>query len=407
VNTQKYILIFFSMVAFTGMASAAILTVTPDQVVIGEPVTVEGNGFGANEAVTLSSSVSDFVITVSGSTYVYRLEDFYLSDSNTLFSLSAREVEDDMTINITTSSWSVQLINKSSGSIFGLLFGYDAANKTASVSTGESPPVDIYKLIEVSGTVSGSATTHVYMNFIVTNNVTANATGYFKSVIDTHGIPAGEYEITADGVNATLNVTAPSTHTLTTGWNLISVPLNLSSWVLGNESVVGDPLNVTPKNSLTSVYRYNITTGSFDKCDHLNDWGWWPATGSESFTALEPGRGYWVRAENECTLTFMGTDPYDLDVTLKQNWNLIGWYSLTDGLLGNDSVVGAPFNVTPENTLTSIYRYNITTGSFDKCDHLDDWGWWPATGSGSFTALEPGRGYWVQAKNACVWRHEV
>ena len=195
---------------------------------------------------------------------------------------------------------------------------------------------------------------------------------------------------------------------LTTGWNLISAPLNLTTWQLGEESAVGTPLNVTPKNCLTSVYRYNSTTGSFDKCDHLDDWGWWPATGSEGFTALEPGKGYWVRAENNCNLTFTGSAPFDLDVALKQNWNLIGWYSLEAALLGQEAVVGdPPFSVTPENSLTSVYRYNSTTGSFDKCDHLDDWGWWPATGSEGFTGLEPGRGYWVRAKNACVWRHEA
>jgi len=194
---------------------------------------------------------------------------------------------------------------------------------------------------------------------------------------------------------------------LTSGWNLISAPLNLTTWVLGNESEVGTPLNVTPKNSLTSIYRYNTTSDTFAKCDHLNDWGWWHATGSESFTELEPGRGYWIRAETDCNLTFAGTVPSNRNVTLDTNWNLIGWYSLEEALLGEESAVGDPLNVTPENSLSSIYRYNTTTGSFDKCDHLNDWGWWPATGSQSFTALEPGRGYWVRAKNACVWRHDV
>jgi hypothetical protein len=177
--------------------------------------------------------------------------------------------------------------------------------------------------------------------------------------------------------------------------------------VLGQESVVGTPLNVTPKNSLTSIYRYDSTTDIFDKCDHQDDWGWVPATGSENFTILEPGRGYWVRAKNDCDLTFTGTTPYDLNVALNESWNLIGWYSQEKALLGNDTVVGDPLNVTPKNSLTSVYRYNSTTDLFDKCDHLDDWGWWPATGSKRFTELEPCRGYWVRAKNGCEWQHDV
>ncbi len=79
---------------------------------------------------------------------------------------------------------------------------------------------------------------------------------------------------------------------LTSGWNLISVPLNLTTWELGNESLAGNPLNVTPANCLSSIYRYNSSTGLFEKSDHFPDWGWYPAM------KLEPGRGYWVMANN-------------------------------------------------------------------------------------------------------------
>lgn len=230
---------------------------------------------------------------------------------------------------------------------------------------------------------------------------------------------AGVYNVTYVGTNEngsvnmtwTVTVIPLSTETcnisLTTDWNMISVPLNLISWELGEEAVVGNPLNLTPKNSLTSIYRYNTTSALFEKCDHLDDWGWSPATGSESFTELEPGRGYWVKAKNDCNLTFTGNAPSDLDISLDADWNLIGWYSMEESLLGEESVVGDPLNVTPKNSLTSIYRYNRSTGLFEKCDHQDDWGWVPATGAENFTKLELGRGYWVMAKNACLWWHVV
>jgi len=197
------------------------------------------------------------------------------------------------------------------------------------------------------------------------------------------------------------------TISLSSGWNLISAPLNLTIRELGNESIVGDPLNVTPKNSLASIYRYNATSGSFEKCDYFDNWGWWPATGSEGFIELEPGRGYWVMADQNCVLTFDGTSPSDLDITLNEDWNLVGWYSMSEAILGEEALVGNPLNVTPENSLTSIYRYNATAGLFEKCDHFPDWGWGPATGSEGFTRLEPGRGYWVMATNECVWKHEI
>ena len=188
------------------------------------------------------------------------------------------------------------------------------------------------------------------------------------------------------------------------GWNLISVPLRLTTWELGDESIVGNPLDVTPQNSLISINRYNTVSGLFEKCDYFNDWGWSPATGSKEFTRLEPGRGYWVNANQDCVLRFTGTGPTDLDITLNKGWNLVGWYSMSGALLGDESKVTNPLDVTPRNSLTSINRYNSVSGLFEKCDYFDDWGWWPATGSEEFTRLEPGRGYWVMANQDCIWK---
>src|SRR5659263_712186 len=63
-------------------------------------------------------------------------------------------------------------------------------------------------------------------------------------------------------------------------------------------------------------------------------------------------------AKSDCSLIFTGTPPNDLDIQLAKDWNLIGWYSMNEALLGQESNVGNPLNVTPKNSLTSIYRYN-------------------------------------------------
>jgi len=161
---------------------------------------------------------------------------------------------------------------------------------------------------------------------------------------------------------------------LNPGWNLISVPLNLTTWELGDEAAVGKPMNVTPANCISSIYQYNTTSELFEKSDHFTDWGWWPATGSENFTKLEPGRGYWVMAQQDCNLTFTGAAPSDLYIPLDAGWNLIGQYSMIEATLGEEAVVGNPLNVTPANSLTSIYRYNSTSDLFEKSDHFPDWG---------------------------------
>jgi len=126
---------------------------------------------------------------------------------------------------------------------------------------------------------------------------------YFSSGNYTVNLTVTDNDGLSDSTTKYINITpAQKTHTisLTAGWNLISVPLNLTTWELGEEAVVGNPLNVTPKNSLVSIYRYNATSTKFEKCDYFDNWGWGTSTGSEEFTKLEPGRGYWIMAKNDC-----------------------------------------------------------------------------------------------------------
>ena len=182
------------------------LTVRPLSVNVGDFVTIEGTGFEANKTVTLSCSVSGFEVPISGNKYEYRLEEFNLSDSNTSFSLSVRAVKNDMKVRVKKQGWAQSvLINEDE---YGFEFDYNETTNTSIVSI--PMPIDpsytgIYELIEVSGTAVGD-TTDIYMDITVNNNVTTNATGYFETIIDTHGIPTGDYTITVDGVEATLTV---------------------------------------------------------------------------------------------------------------------------------------------------------------------------------------------------------
>ncbi|PXF61817.1 MAG: hypothetical protein C4B59_02935 [Candidatus Methanogaster sp.] len=301
---------------------------------------------------------------------------------------------------------------------------------TTAASSDTTPPAGVSDLNEIDRGVAWIQWSWTNPSDPDFNHTEICLDGIFQTITSaelfnaTNLAPGTEYTIGTRTVDAAGNInqtwmndtatTLPAAGTtiqltiaLNSGWNLISVPLNLTTWRLGNESAVGDPLNVTLENSLTSIYRYNTTSESFEKCTHYAGWGWAPATGSESFTELEPGRGYWVWAENDCDLTFTGTAPSDLSLPLDADWNCIGWYSTSEAELGEGSVVGDSLNITPENSLSSIYRYNTTSGSFEKCTHYANWGWAPATGSESFTELEPGRGYWAMAENDCVWNHET
>ena len=61
--------------------------------------------------------------------------------------------------------------------------------------------------------------------------------------------------------------------------------------------------------------------------------------------------------KNDCDVTFTGIATFDIDASLATDWNLIGWYSAVEAILGEESVVGNPLDVTPTNSLTSVYRY--------------------------------------------------
>ena len=195
------------LVAFVAPASAATLTITPDTTASGAFVIIEGAGFGANEEVTITSTVTGFKIPVSwDGKYAYSLVDFNISQENTSFSLSAREVVDDMELKVKRFWWTPYWTLDENE--LGFVFTYDATH-TSTVTRGMPTPEGVYCVITVTGSVVEAPTVtgyveNVTMSATITKGATIDSTGGFKEVIDTHGIPAGTYTITADAAEATL-----------------------------------------------------------------------------------------------------------------------------------------------------------------------------------------------------------
>jgi len=183
-------------------ASAATLTVTPDSTTSGALVTLEGTGFGANEEVTITSTVTGFKIPVSGTDgkYAYSLVDFNISQENTSFSLSVREVEGDMILKVKRFGWTPYwTIDENE---LGFKFTREGATNTSTVTRGMPTPTGVYCVITVTGTAVAAPTVtgyvqNVTLNATITKKVTTNPTGGFTEVIDTHGVPAGTYTINA------------------------------------------------------------------------------------------------------------------------------------------------------------------------------------------------------------------
>lgn len=189
----------FLLLALTTDAYAATLTINPDSTTSGNLVTVEGDGFSAGH-VDLICEVNDFRIPVNpvNGKYAYSLVKFNISNANTEFRINASPVEDNMVIKVKrfwwTPYWTID------GNKHGFVFAYDGATKTAEVTRGMPTPEGVYNVLTVTGTTAsgggpGGFAESVSMNMRLRLRVTA-ASG-FTTVIDTHGIPAGVYTVTA------------------------------------------------------------------------------------------------------------------------------------------------------------------------------------------------------------------
>jgi len=204
------------LVAFAGTVSvsasvasaAAALTVTPGQVKQGEFVTIEGTGFPANSSVALHCAISNFTIPVSpAGQYEYGFYGLNISTQNTSFVLRLHRVQNDTEMVINTSS--ISLVLNKTRSYPWLNFSHDEQNYTTEISSTSKIPQGRYN-ITLRGTAEAEGNAEaVYIDLTITDEVMTDASGEFCIIIDTHGIPPGQYNITADGYNASFTLTTP------------------------------------------------------------------------------------------------------------------------------------------------------------------------------------------------------
>ncbi|MFH1642215.1 MAG: hypothetical protein ABIC04_04910 [Nanoarchaeota archaeon] len=190
------------------------------------------------------------------------------------------------------------------------------------------------------------------------------------------------------------------------GWNLISIPFSLNNWELYNGTNGGYEPHVQPAQCITSMWRYNGTTG-WERTDNLKG-NWTPAAGDENFTSLEAGRGYWFEVNTSCNLTFVGQVPtINKDISLLEGYNIVGWHSPNSSdLLISGEPPYYPVIVDPVNSVAAIDRYNAESNTFELIVHYDSWGWWPSAGNPGFTTLDPTTGYYFDVSPAATWQHD-
>jgi hypothetical protein len=160
------------------------------------------------------------------------------------------------------------------------------------------------------------------------------------------------------------------------GWNLIS--LQVDPWDHTLQSVLASVWD-----NVNSVWAYDANPG----------WQRYVAAGPDflnDLTTMETGRGYWISVDGEPMLSITGIQIIDTAIQLRQGWNLAG-YNASTPQPREDALASI------DGKYSSIWTYDSSTGEWLRY----------VVGGAEFlntlTQLEPGRAYWINASEDCVW----
>jgi murein DD-endopeptidase MepM/ murein hydrolase activator NlpD len=161
---------------------------------------------------------------------------------------------------------------------------------------------------------------------------------------------------------------------LTSGWNLISLPLQPSDTAITSvlSSISG---------AYESVWAWNANTSP-------PGWARYPRSiGTASLTTMSPGRGYWIYMYAPRVLRVTGSTP-SKTVQLSADWNLVGYNSTTEM-----NTVNALSNI--NGRYESVWAWNTAPPGWARHPR--------SIGTASLTTMSPGRGYWIYAKQSTPW----
>jgi len=152
---------------------------------------------------------------------------------------------------------------------------------------------------------------------------------------------------------------------LVEGWNLISLPLTADDMTFSSvfSSVAG---------KYDAIYSYNATTHS------------WVALGADD--TLENGVGYFIHMTENGTWTYTGSAYTDMDISLQQGLNMIGWLNCSKGISDALSSI--------EGDYWYVARWNATTQKFEV--YVPD----APPAFNDFNTMERGEGYFISMKSA-------
>jgi len=192
-----------------------------------------------------------------------------------------------------------------------------------------------------------------------------------SSTADTHGDPKDwddmfELTFTCTGTVEPESFTKP----LSTGWNLISLPLTNET-----DMSVANIIEASLSGSYDALNKYEVETHSFVSLG-LSD-------------PMENGVGYFIHMTSADTWTYQGTAYTSMTASLVQGLNMVGWVNETDSALPGalDSISG---------NYRYVARWNAGNQSYEV--------YLPGAPSefNDFETMERGEGYFIAATADCT-----
>lgn len=191
---------------------------------------------------------------------------------------------------------------------------------------------------------------------------------------------SGEFTLTLkisdSGGNTTtvtryLNVVVPNTSlSLNKGWNLISFPITPAN--IASQTVLASALT-----NISSVWSYQNATWRMFLPNNVN---------FSDLTEITSGNAYWIESLVDTALPYNGISA-SKTMNLTLGWNFVGYNSAS-----TQTVSTAIANIGVN--LESVWGY--TSGAWQMYDPANP-------GFSDLVNLEPGKGYWIKAKQASTW----
>jgi YD repeat-containing protein len=178
------------------------------------------------------------------------------------------------------------------------------------------------------------------------------------------------------------------------GWNLLALRLEP-----GDNSI--DTLFTGIISNVTSIWKWDLSGESPVWAVYLpddQDGDYAKSKGFNQLSELNPGEGFWVNAKQNQDIDLEGTPPSEVSISLVSGWNLTGLKSET-GTTAANLISGK------QGSITSIWKWDLSGESPVWAVYLpddQDGDYAKSKGFNQLSELNPGEGFWVNAKQAAV-----